>query len=251
MTTKSGKGKSSPGAKGVKSAGKAPAKTPAKAAARSRSAAPKTAKKPSKPAAKAVAAKPAAPKAPARPPASPARKPKVKRRARTKEFERYRPILLERQRELLQAYNLSKGDRRVHPDSGTEDYIDYAVSSYAKEFLLSLGEMDRKQLLLVKEAVERLDRGEYGSCQQCSEDISPKRLEVAPWARYCLRCQDLEEQGLLPQYPSRLDTDDGDDEEGEEAPAAEVEEELETEEVEELEEEPLGETEEDAEEADE
>ena len=248
MTTKSGKGKSSSGAKGAKEARKAPAKTPAKTKPRSQSGAPKPAKKTSKPAAKPVAAKPAAPKAPARQPAPPARAPKVKRRVRTKEFERYRPILLERQRELLEAYNLSRGDRRVHPGSGTEDYIDYAVSSYAKEFLLSLSEMDRKQLLLVKEAVGRLDRSEYGSCQQCGDDISPKRLEVAPWARYCLRCQDLEEQGLLPQYPSRLE---GDEEEGEEVAAPDSEEELETEEVEDLEEEPLGGAEEDAEEADE
>jgi DnaK suppressor protein len=184
-------------------------------------------------------------------PAAPARLTKAARRARSKEFERYRALLLERQRELMQAYNDSKGDRRVHPDSGTEDYIDYAVSSYAKEFLLSLSEMDRKQLLLVKEALDRVERGEYGRCQQCAEEISRKRLEVAPWARYCLRCQDLEEQGLLPQNPTRIDADAGEDEEPEDLPAAELEEELETEEVGDLEEDPLGDTDEEAGEAEE
>jgi DnaK suppressor protein len=125
----------------------------------------------------------------------------AKKRPRRAEFERYRNLLLDRQRELTQAYQTSKRDSRsTGSDSGTEDYIDYAVSSYTKEFLLSLTEMDRKQLLLVEEALKRIDRREFGLCQQCSEAISPKRLEVAPWARYCVRCQELEEQGLLPQY---------------------------------------------------
>lgn len=147
-------------------------------------------------------------KAPAKGPAKTAAKPPAgtaakaaKKRARRAEFERYRHLLIDRQRELTQAYQTSKRDSQsTGSDSGTEDYIDYAVSSYTKEFLLSLTEMDRKQLLLVEEALKRIDRNEFGLCQQCSEAISPKRLEVAPWARYCVRCQELEEQGLLPQY---------------------------------------------------
>jgi DnaK suppressor protein len=211
----------------------------------------KTARTAARPAPKTVASKVPAKPVPPRP-KPPAKPPKKKRRLVTpKEAERYRTILLDRQHDLMQAYHLSKGDRRVHPDSGTEDYIDYAVSSYAKEFLLSLSEMDRKQLLLVREALLRLDREDYGACQQCSDPIAAKRLEVAPWARYCLRCQALEEQGLLPQYPGRLDTDDAEEDEAEEAHPVEAEEEIGAEDVEELEEEPLGEAEEEAEEADE
>jgi DnaK suppressor protein len=236
MTTKSGKGRPSKKAKPTKAAArKAPAKpkAPAKAAKKPAPQAPRSLPK-------APAPKGATPKAAARPAPPPARPTKAARRARSKELDHYRALLVERRRELLEAYNTSKGDRRVHPDSGTEDYIDYAVSSYAKEFLLSLSEMDRKQILLVKEALDRIARTEYGNCQQCSQEISRKRLEVAPWARYCIRCQDLEEQGLLPQYPARMDGDALDEEEAEEPPAPDLDEEIEAEEVPDLEEEPLG-----------
>ncbi len=247
MTTKSGKGKSSGRTKPPKAAAR---KAPAKAPSRSHAGAAKATKKPARPAARPVPKAPA-PKAAARPAAAPARPTKAARRARTKELEHYRALLVERQSDLMKAYNLSKGDRRVHPDSGTEDYIDYAVSSYAKEFLLSLSEMDRKQLLLAKEALDRIERQEFGRCQQCSEEINRKRLEVAPWARYCVRCQDLEEQGLLPQYPARMDADATEDEEAEEVSAPDMEEDLETEEVADLEEEPLGGADEEAGEAEE
>jgi DnaK suppressor protein len=128
--------------------------------------------------------------------------------------EHYRNLLLEKQRGLTAAYQLSKGDSRSDLDDGTEDYIDYAVHSYAREFLLSLSEMDRKQLYLVEEALERLGRNEFGHCQQCQQPVHPKRLEVAPWARYCVPCQELEEQGMLPELAASESAD-------EEAPADE------------------------------
>jgi len=126
-----------------------------------------------------------------------------------KQIEYYRTLLNHKQQQLTAAYHTSKGDSRSDLDDGTEDYIDYAVHSYAREFLLSLTEMDRKQLFLVEEALERLDRGQFGYCQQCHAAVHPKRLEVAPWARYCVPCQELEEQGLLEETQS---PDEGDEE---------------------------------------
>jgi len=110
-------------------------------------------------------------------------------------------MLLKKQAELMQAYAVAKTDTRDRMDDGTEDYIDYAVNSYAKDFMLSLTELERQQLQLVREALFRLDRGEYGDCLQCGVEIPMKRLEVAPWVRYCIACQELEDQGLLPQQP--------------------------------------------------
>ena len=169
----------------AKAAPAAPAAKPKKTAA---------AKAPAKGSAKARAAEPP-PKAKAKPEKKP-----VVRTLTKKDFEHFRHMLLERQDELTEAYKVAKGDSRREIDNGTEDYIDYAVNSYAKEFLLSLSEMDRKQILLVQDALRRIDRGEYGLCLQCGQEILRKRLEVAPWARHCVRCQELEERGLLPRY---------------------------------------------------
>jgi DnaK suppressor protein len=52
-------------------------------------------------------------------------------------------------------------------------------------------------LTLIDEALMRLDDEEYGPCQNCENLINPKRLAAIPWARYCLSCQELLEQGLL------------------------------------------------------
>jgi len=168
--------------------------------------------------------------APAKPKAPVRRVPKpASILARRKERAHFRDLLLHKRQELMRAYAISKGDSQAELDNGTEDYVDYAVNSYAREFLLSLTEMDRKQLLLVEEALTRIDRGEYGYCQQCNEDINPKRLEVQPWARHCLPCQELEEKGLLPQFPFHVGEDEEPADEPEDVPPIDEESEPEVE----------------------
>lgn len=50
--------------------------------------------------------------------------------------------------------------------------------------------LDRRKLRLIDAAIARLDRGEFGACEECGDTISPKRLQVIPWAAYCIACQD-------------------------------------------------------------
>jgi len=190
------------GAKGKASVGKsAPAKKKAPARRSATRAKPKpTAAKP-KPSGRKKVARSAASAAEAR----------AARAARRKMLKRFRGLLLDRQRGLVQAYHHAKGATRSDENDGTEDYIDYAVSSYHRDFTLSLTEMERTQLMLVDEALHRIGRDEYGRCLNCGQTIPEKRLEVEPWARYCVRCQELDEQGLLDDR--RLDEDEDDERE--------------------------------------
>src|SRR5215467_2572372 len=82
-------------------------------------------------------------------------------------------------------------------DSETPDPVDLAVRNYSKNVMLAVSENESKQLTLIDEALLRIDDDEYGPCQNCENDINPKRLAAIPWARYCLDCQELLEQGLL------------------------------------------------------
>lgn len=82
-------------------------------------------------------------------------------------------------------------------DSETPDPVDLAVRNYSKNVMLAVSENDSRQLALIDEALFRIKDDEYGTCQNCEKDINPKRLNAIPWARYCLECQELVEQGLL------------------------------------------------------
>ncbi|MBL8123274.1 MAG: TraR/DksA family transcriptional regulator [Pyrinomonadaceae bacterium] len=90
-----------------------------------------------------------------------------------------------------------KGNDLSIDDSETPDPVDLAVRNYSKNVMLAVSENESRQLTEVDEALLRLEDDEYGNCQNCEKPINPKRLAAIPWARYCLDCQELVEQGLL------------------------------------------------------
>lgn len=67
---------------------------------------------------------------------------------------------------------------------------DQAQMSHDEFISLSRNKQDYQVLKLVDEALDRIAAGDYGVCQRCEEQISPRRLEVLPWAKYCVKCQD-------------------------------------------------------------
>jgi len=75
----------------------------------------------------------------------------------------------------------------------TEDEGDLAVISHDRELLYNLNQADSKWLKSIQEAVERIDRDEFGECVSCEEDIDERRLTVVPWVGLCIRCQEQTE----------------------------------------------------------
>ena len=91
---------------------------------------------------------------------------------------------------------LSGNDLSVD-DTETPDPVDLAVQNYSKNVILAVSENETRQLQLIDEALQRIEDEEYGSCLNCGNEIQPKRLDAIPWARYCLKCQELVEKGLI------------------------------------------------------
>jgi DnaK suppressor protein len=181
--------KSSPAAK--KASAKAPAKPASKAPAKAPVKAP--AKAPAKPARK-TAEKPA-PKPAARPVEKAA--PKAPEKGGREPLEKFRKRLLAKQEELLHDLSRNREVTDESVDEQAQDMVDRATSAYTREFAFSLSESDRKTLLLIDQALLRIDQGSYGVCVHCQGVMQEKRLEAVPWARHCIDCQELQDKGLL------------------------------------------------------
>ena len=46
----------------------------------------------------------------------------------------------------------------------------------------------------LERALERIEKGEYGICVRCNNEINPERLEAVPHARLCIQCKSKEEK---------------------------------------------------------
>jgi DnaK suppressor protein len=82
-------------------------------------------------------------------------------------------------------------------DAETPDPVDLAVRNYSKNVMLAVSENESRQLMLIDQALLRIEDEEYGPCQNCEKAINPKRLAAIPWARFCIECQELLEKGML------------------------------------------------------
>ena len=109
----------------------------------------------------------------------------------------YRDRLLERRESLFSQVTEAEMSSRERDLEATQDPADMAANAYTKELLISMSANDRKLLQLIDEALERVEGGEYGECVNCGEPVAEKRLDAVPWTRYCLKCQDMQERGLL------------------------------------------------------
>ncbi|MCC9705369.1 TraR/DksA C4-type zinc finger protein [Streptomyces sp. MNU76] len=81
-------------------------------------------------------------------------------------------------------------DDEHDPEGGTTAFERAHVASLMAQAREHLAELDR--------ALERLERGEYGRCENCGTTIPPERLEIRPAATTCVRCA-----GSDPRRPPR------------------------------------------------
>lgn len=94
---------------------------------------------------------------------------------------------------------LSGIDKDVKTESDTSkfeigDIYDQASSDRDRELSLILGDRDREKLKEIDNALQRIEDGSYGICEECGEPIGEGRLKVMPFARVCVDCKALDER---------------------------------------------------------
>lgn len=107
-----------------------------------------------------------------------------------------RDAFLNKMRDLLLAKRKELSDLLSRISQGSEegmqvkDSADEASSTVMGRLQSSLQETEVREINLIEEALARIDKGEYGICIDCGEEISPKRLEYSPYAARCIACQE-------------------------------------------------------------
>lgn len=111
-----------------------------------------------------------------------------------KEKERLRKKLEEEKQGIITQLSEFRNNAKELEPEIAQDVGDKAESSYTKDFLLHLSESERERLLLIDGALKKIEKGDYGVCNNCGKPISQKRLNAIPWTPYCIECQEKQEQ---------------------------------------------------------
>jgi len=74
----------------------------------------------------------------------------------------------------------------------SKDFAEQATEMENNEVLDSLGNAARDEMIKVRQAIERIDNGQYGICVVCGDVIQKERLEALPFTDKCIKCAQAE-----------------------------------------------------------
>ena len=74
-------------------------------------------------------------------------------------------------------------------DDNLSDLLDRASQISERRFSHHLCSREKLHMRKIERSLQDIEEGVYGLCEQCGEDISLKRLNARPTARYCIDCK--------------------------------------------------------------
>lgn len=73
------------------------------------------------------------------------------------------------------------------------DALDQIQSAAERDFAVIRMDQKNKLARELRTALQKITDGSYGVCEECDEPIAPRRLDVLPFAKLCVRCQEQHE----------------------------------------------------------
>lgn len=116
----------------------------------------------------------------------------------------FKKLLLDRRAVLAGDVNhLEEGAlRKTKDDAATLDisnFADLGTDNFEQDFMIGLIENSEETLREIDAALQRIEDGTFGVCEESGHPIGKNRLRVIPWARLCIECQRKVEQATPEQ----------------------------------------------------
>ncbi len=73
---------------------------------------------------------------------------------------------------------------------------DIGSDNFEQEFTLSLMENEEGTLDAIETALERIESGNFGACEECGAKIPKARLNAIPYTPFCVKCASLHENQI-------------------------------------------------------
>lgn len=71
---------------------------------------------------------------------------------------------------------------------GEQDWEEQATQRENDEVLESLDKQATQEIEQIRQALNRIEHGQYGKCTQCGGSIAIERLKALPYATNCIKC---------------------------------------------------------------
>ncbi len=107
-----------------------------------------------------------------------------------KRLEQDLEVAISRLRQMSGAVAVEEIPGAIGDNSPFADEVDEIQANERREIGFATRELLVERVNRLSAALDRLSEGEYGTCVECAEEISPARLHAMPEVQTCVRCQD-------------------------------------------------------------
>ena len=90
---------------------------------------------------------------------------------RRTELNRFRKLLVEKRNELLDRVRAARSSETGGHGDEAPDLVDRALQTVSRDLLYQLSTGERDILRRVDAALERIDKGDYGRCVHCGDNV--------------------------------------------------------------------------------
>ncbi len=109
-----------------------------------------------------------------------------------KDIEYFRNLMTDQLEALLnQADDTVSG--MTTPKENFPDPTDRASLEAERNFMLRIRDRESKLIKKIKKTLARIDKGTFGICEKCGDDIAIERLKARPVTTQCIECKTKEE----------------------------------------------------------
>lgn len=106
------------------------------------------------------------------------------------DLEVYKKELLGKRGEILAEGDGMQRQTAMENNTRQGDLADQATGTNEVHIQLKIKQTDAKILQAIEEALWRMEKGTYGICRDCGEEIAAARLNAIPWTRVCIACKE-------------------------------------------------------------
>jgi RNA polymerase-binding protein DksA len=111
------------------------------------------------------------------------------------QLDHFRELLSQRRERLASDLHMMQDEalKVTAQDNSSDSVADTGTDNYEQDFTLGLIESEEVLAREVDEALLRIEQAKFGVCESCETPVPLARLEILPFARFCITCQQKRE----------------------------------------------------------
>ncbi len=100
----------------------------------------------------------------------------------------FKELLIQQLDELLEQAKKTVGVL-IKDGNSSSDPLDQVSEAMGRDYTLRIRDREYRLIQKIKTALEKIQEGTFGICENCEEDISFARLKARPVTAYCIHCK--------------------------------------------------------------